>query len=193
MRKPVLNRRESGYDAKSGRWHIHLGKDKFAFVDRADFLKLRGYNWYAIERRRTWYAARGVRGGVGSWIGRNTKLELMHRRITNAPAGMQVDHANRNGLDNRRDNLRLATHSDNNGNRCKFGTCLSLYKGVSWCKDVSRWRAYIGAKRTGKDRVHLGLFVSEKDAAKTYDTAARKYFGVYARLNFPRRGERGCL
>ena len=70
-------------------------------------------------------------------------------------------------------------------------------RGESWTgrftKLEGRWRAYIGNARHGRSFVHLGTFSSPEEAARAYDVAARRYFGEFARLNFPRRGERGAL
>jgi hypothetical protein len=100
---------------------------------------------------------------------------------------MRVDHRNRNTLDNRRVNLRLATYTQDHGNskKQKLNTS-SKYKGVSWDASTQKWRAQITVE--GKPR-HLGLFVDERDAGRTYDDAARDYFGEFARVNFPKSGE----
>ncbi len=92
----------------------------------------------------------------------------------------QVDHINRDKLDNRIENLRPASRAQNSQNRDKYKNSLSKYKGV--CPWKSRFSAYI---RVNKKQIHLGLFDSAKDAARVYDGAALKYFGEYARLNFP--------
>ena len=93
-----------------------------------------------------------------------------------------VDHRNTDSLDNRRANLRLATHSQNscNSRRDKSNT-YSRYRGVSFSKRKQKWFAAIRAD--GK-KTWLGYFDSEEDAAKAYDTAAKKYHGEYATLNF---------
>jgi len=104
---------------------------------------------------------------------------LMHRLILNAQPNQQVDHINGDGLDNRRVNLRLCTHSQNCANRSKsLSLTSSRYKGVSRCADCNRWRDSFKARL-------LGLFTSEEDAARAYDTVARETWGEFARLNFP--------
>ena len=104
----------------------------------------------------------------------------MHRVIMDAPKGMHVDHINGNGLDNRRENLRLCTNSQNHMNRKTHRDSSSKYKGVSWNKRNSKWQAYIGS---GIKRKNLGYFASESDAAKAYDIKAKECFGEFARLN----------
>ena len=92
-----------------------------------------------------------------------------------------VDHINRNVLDNRRENLRVCTQSQNLANSNKRKNCSSLYKGVSWNKKNRKWAAYINAD---KSRVPLGYFRSEQEAACAYDAKALEVYGEYAKLNF---------
>jgi hypothetical protein len=94
----------------------------------------------------------------------------------------EVDHWNRDGLRNTRRNLRLATRSQNNANRRKQAGCSSGYRGVSWSKHASKWKAQISID--GKV-CFLGYFASEVRAALAYDTAARERFGEFANCNFP--------
>jgi hypothetical protein len=105
---------------------------------------------------------------------------LMHRVIMNAPAGLLVDHRNRNPLDNRKENLRLATRAQNGQNRAVDAVSSSQFKGVSWFKRLRSWQAYITVN--GRQN-HLGLFLLEEDAAIAYNNAARELFGEFARLN----------
>jgi len=103
------------------------------------------------------------------------------------PEGMVVDHINHDGMDNRKANLRAATHSQNLCHRRKHsGTKSSKYKGVHWHKFNKRWAARITFK---KKTINLGYFRNEIDAAKAYDRAARKYHGEFASLNFPESEE----
>jgi hypothetical protein len=105
---------------------------------------------------------------------------------------MFADHVNHNGLDNRKANLRPATHTQNVWHRRKFNgrtsggfklASRSKYKGVDWAHSMNRWRARILVN--GK-RIYLGSFNSELEAAKAYDLAAKKHHGQFATLNFPR-------
>ena len=99
-----------------------------------------------------------------------------------APVELLVDHRNNNGLDNRRDNLRLATSSQNNCNSRKRKNTTSQFRGVCFCKAKGKWDANINL--AGK-RIWLGSFDSEIEAGKAYDEAAKKCHGEFARLNFP--------
>jgi hypothetical protein len=101
----------------------------------------------------------------------------------NAPKGILVDHQNSNPLDNRRSNLRLATHLQNSHNRKKTKIkTTSKYLGVSFDKYRKKWHVRI--LHMGK-RINLGRFADEDEAGRAYDAAAKKYFGEFARLNFP--------
>jgi hypothetical protein len=109
----------------------------------------------------------------------------MHRLLVEVNLGQEVDHINGNGLDNRKENLRVCTKSQNLGNQKKtklYGgvATSSKYKGVSWDKRVQKWVAKIGIN--GK-RVYLGLFEDEEKAAEAYNKAALEYFGEFALLN----------
>jgi len=98
------------------------------------------------------------------------------------PPGMIVDHINRNGLDNRRCNLRIGTIAQNAMNKRGQRNASSRFKGVTWSHHVSKWVASINE---GGKRRHLGCFVSEIEAALAYDAAARILHGDWACLNFP--------
>lgn len=90
----------------------------------------------------------------------------------------EIDHINGVKSDNRIDNLRSCTKSQNMANVGKRSGTSSSYKGVSWHKRYNKW--------TVAARIHLGNFDSEEDAAKAYDKAVSKIHGEFARLNFPK-------
>lgn len=105
----------------------------------------------------------------------------MHRVILGAPKNMQVDHIDRNPLNNQRSNLRLCTASQNSCN-AKSGRQKqsSNYRGVSVHKGKFRAQVTINRKVT-----HVGVFDCEEDAARAYDVVAKKHYGEFAILNFP--------
>jgi hypothetical protein len=179
---------------------IPLTQGRFAIVDPQDYRRLSSYKWRLCRTRgkNVLYAERSVRlpGGRYSRI-------LMHRQImgdlllassTQNPKlrtqnyhrylsdGYVIDHINGNGLDNRRANLRLATVAQNAWNSKKRKS-RSGYKGVWFAADKGLWRAAIVYH--GR-RIHLGYFTDKIAAAKTYDSAAKKYYGEFAKPNFPK-------
>jgi len=105
----------------------------------------------------------------------------LHRTIMKAPHGLHVDHINGNKRDNRRENLRLYTPTQNQWNNGRRSHNTSGYKGVYFCKFTNRWRAEI---RFHNKCIKIGRFDTAELAARAYDTAALQYHGIYARLNF---------
>ena len=135
------------------------------------------HKWQASRGNNTFYAARGIRAD-------KKRITLkMHRQILRPPDHLFVDHMNHNGLDNRKANLRPATHSQNSFNRIisTRGDLSSKYKGVAWNRCKKKWQARIGIY--GK-RKYIGYFKDEIEAAKAYDRAAKKYHAEFANLNF---------
>lgn len=151
---------------------IELTQGKVALVDDEDFDYLNQWNWCATSRknRRRWYACR--RDG--------SQMLFMHVVISGIKG---ADHKDNDGLNNQRNNLRPANASQNGGNRGKgVGKKTSKFKGVCWDKSKNKWMASIHFNYKG---IFLGRFHKEKDAALAYDAAARKYFGEFAKTNFP--------
>lgn len=144
---------------------------RVALFDACDEELVAPYSWRSFVRPRTAYV-------VASHHSLPVK---MHRLILGAPDGVLVDHRDRNGLNNCRYNLRLATTSQNAHNQGARGGS-SQFKGVWWKPKVSRWRASITHERK---KITLGHFVNEVDAARAYDAAALRLHGEFAVLNFP--------
>lgn len=92
-----------------------------------------------------------------------------------------VDHRNRNKLDNRRSNLRLADHSQNAANSVSAGSYTSPYKGVSWSRSRELYATYLTYR--GK-KINLGRFEDPEEAAWMYDQFASQLHGEFAVLNF---------
>lgn len=163
---------------------IKLTQGKYALVDDEDYPLLSKYKWHAWKdpNRHVWYAKRSVHipkkeSKTGKY---SCKVVKMHCQVMGQ---RYIDHINRNGLDNRRCNLRAATNSQNMQNRTKRRNAVSSsYVGVYWDKQMSKFRSRI--RIDGKSK-HLGLFDNEVDAAKAYDLAARELYGEHAHLNFP--------
>lgn len=147
---------------QGARW-IALTKRKFALVDATDFDLLAKFNWS--------YSCGAAVANV------NGKMVLMHRLLLQVTG--EVDHINRNRLDNRRGNLREATRSQNAANRDRQSNS-GHFKGVRWRPERNRWQARLTVERNEK---HLGYFTDEIEAACAYNAAAIKHFGEFARLN----------
>ncbi len=160
---------------------IPLGKSGLvALVDDEDAERVGSYLWHAFRSGGNVYAIRRIR--VGGYKGPKVCC-LMHRFIVSAPDGLDVDHRNHNGLDNRRENLRVCEHVHNMRNMLPHSTGhSSTFKGVGFHKKRAKWRAFI--RLNGREE-HLGLFVSEIEAARAYDAAALAAWGEFAWLNFP--------
>lgn len=93
------------------------------------------------------------------------------------PNGMQIDHINQIKDDNKIENLRLATISQNNSNRPKHKNNTSGFKGVCWNKQHKKWIAHI---KYNNKKIHLGCSDTPEGAYELYKQAASKYQGEFA-------------
>jgi HNH endonuclease/AP2 domain len=152
---------------------IKLNNDHVTVVDDNDYEWLNQWKWYAWKHRHTFYARRNGRVGEPSIV-------AMHIAILSPSDGLEVDHINGNGLDNRRVNLREATHAQNLWNRGRTCNNTSGFKGVRWDKARGAWRATITAE--GRE-MFLGRFDDILDAARAYDEAATLHHGEFAWKN----------
>ena len=144
---------------------IKLSKNKCALVDDEDFEYLNNFNWSLSS--------------AGYAVSSSNKI--MHRMIMNTPKGLVTDHINHNTLDNRKENLRICTNSENRHNYIKPKNNTSGYKGVYFHKTTNKWCAKI---RVNRIKMHLGYFLDIEEAAIAYNKAATKYFGEFALLNY---------
>ena len=138
--------------------------EKFYF-DLDDYDKIKDYCWF------------NTKGYICALC--DNKRTLMHRLITNCPDNMVVDHigGEETRSDNRKQNLRICTISQNNMNRKMTNRNTSGVVGVSWDKNKKKWEATI---RINKKQIHLGLFDNFEDAVATRKQAEEKYFGEYS-------------
>lgn len=154
---------------------IPLTQGKFAIVDDKDYSRVIQYKWFAHCRHNYWYAYRSIKKG------NKRTMIAMHRFILDTPKGMEVDHKDFNGLNNRRNNIRNCTRAQNQQHRRKKKNKTSKYMGVSWNKREKCWYAQV--RRNGKTEV-LARTTNEVEAAKAYDKRARELYGEFANTNF---------
>jgi hypothetical protein len=148
---------------------IELTQGLVALVDEEDFEWLSQWKWCVAKTSNCIYAKR------------TNKAILMHRElmVRHGYTFQVVDHANHDGLDNRKANLRPCSQSENQANRRKtIGS--SQFKGVHLEAQTGRWRAEI--RHDGK-RLRGPRFTSELEAAAWYDEKAWELFGDFALLN----------
>lgn len=144
-------------------------KDETIFIDKRDLPLYKSKKWFiGVRESGIKYLSTSING-----------IEIyFHKLITNVKEGLEVDHINGNGLDNRRQNIRTCTHSQNMMNKKIYKNNRSGYKGVY--RDKGKWRVQL--KRGGK-RLYDGYFEDPKEAAIAYNTNAVIHFGEFARLN----------
>lgn len=164
---------------KNAMIRIPLTRGYFATIDDIDS-DLAALKWYAFVAKKKVYAARKIKRN------RVTQTIFMHKTIMermhgeHLPVGLEVDHMNSNGLDNSRQNLRLATKQEQRRNSLRRSDNTSGYKGVIYIKDRNRWFACI--HMDGKP-IGLGEHPTAELAAIAYNHAALKYFGEFASFN----------
>lgn len=157
---------------------IQLTKGYVAVVDDADYERLNKVKWQAVEtpNRGIVYARRTIR------IDKKFIYTHMHREVLGLREGghIQVDHIDCNGLNNTRNNLRLANPRQNNQNKRLQKNNTSGFKGVYWKLGKNRWTANI--RVNGKTKL-VGYFRNPVEAARAYDKVAMQLFGEFARTN----------
>lgn len=157
---------------------IVLTKGKVAVIDDIDYESVSSFRWYARKNERgNWYAATSMR------IDGKRRQVHMHRFIYGADLIQKilVDHVNGDGLDNRRENLRAATHQQNTIHSKKRSGCYtSAFKGVHYSRTHNRWVAKLYSK--GR-LVMKRRFKTEREAALEYNHKVIEIHGNYAVLN----------
>src|SRR5215211_5379701 len=146
-------------------------------IDAEDWPRISGFKWsVSSDGGKRMYVSTRIEG----------KKIYLHRFLLEAPHGMRVDHRNGDPLDNRKTNLRLATHQQNMFNSRKRAIYkgkppTSAFKGVTW--DRSRGRHMAQIMKNGINH-YLGHFTEERIAAIAYDRAALEMFGEFAQTNY---------
>ena len=166
---------------------IPLTRGLFAKIDDEFYNEVIKHKWYADIHKTSanpaFYARRNVYG-VDENGKRYSKAVMLHRYVMELSGvnidGKFLDHKNRDTLDDRLENLRIATPSENTRNTVHNDMYKNEYKGVHWSKAHGKFMCYIYLHRR---RIHLGFFNDAISAAKKYNEAALKYHGEFARLN----------
>lgn len=150
--------------------------DKIVLVDEDDFERVNKYKWFSFYKKKN-----KRKKYIKSTSKINGKQITLHRFILNVTdPSIHVDHINGNPLDNRKENLRTCTISENNRNKSSHKNSTSAYLGVCYVKSKNKWECSI---MYNKKRVFRKIFDTEIEAAKAYNEYAKKYFGEFANLN----------
>jgi hypothetical protein len=147
---------------------IPLTQGQHAIIDVEDYNKIAPYNWYAAKQGNYFYAVTNQKQEDGKY-----KQARMHRIILNPPLDKVVDHKNRNGLDNRKVNLRTCTVAENSRNRKLHSGNTTGHRGIYWNSRLNKWIAQI---RKMDKLHHLGVFSQKKDAIKARVKAEERLF-----------------
>lgn len=149
-------------------------KNKFiVFVDDEEFERINLHSWNIKRNKRKVYAYTCI----------NSKTIFMHNFIMGIDSIGKVDHENWNGLDNRKENLRICNGTYNNANKDIQINNTSGFKGVyahNNPRSLKPYRARIGFNHK---RILIGDFHTLEEAARAYDAKAIELFGEFACTN----------
>lgn len=150
---------------------IRLTRGKYALVDDEDYVWLSAFKWYANKASTalTYYVHRQV------WIPslKGQRQVAIQNAIMKPPPGFEVDHIDRNGLNNQRRNLRVVTHSENCRNKTQ-----GRFKGFTRNKQSGRWISQVPYRRTpasNKRMKYLGTFATKAEAV----SASRQFLNQH--------------
>lgn len=146
-----------------------LPDGQYFYVDDDDAELVKSYRWHMVSGY--------VQTEIGSRKDGTRRHFRLHRLIMQAEPNQIVDHRDRDTLNNRRENLRVATRSTNGMNRTRQANNTSGFKGVALHKPTGKYRAYITVNKLTR---HLGLFPTPEEAYEVYLLAARELHGEFA-------------
>lgn len=152
---------------------VPLSKGMVALISPQDAELVLRAKWHVIGSAWLWYAFTANHPDHKGRI-------AMHNLIMQPPLGLQVDHKNRNGLDNRRENMRIVTPTVNQWNKGKKKRASSQYRGVS-----KVLRSWVATAQVNGRHVRLGTFRDEVAAALERDIVTLQERGALAQTNFP--------
>jgi len=164
---------------------ISLTQGKFAQVSDEDYDRLSKFKWQWVKPRTV--GATGYATRTKTYTRSQRVHVFMHQMVCAPMLEYEADHRDGDGLNNQRDNLRLATRAQQCQNRPHRVTANSLFKGVKFepRAKIKPWGARI---HCGSVRKSLGTFSTAEDAATAYNLAALELFGEFAWFNTPRIG-----
>lgn len=154
---------------------IALTQGKYAIVDASDFEHLNQWKWCYVS---SGYAMRRETVRLSDGTSRN-RYVLMHRQLMSPTDTEQIDHINRNRLDNRKSNLRIANQSENMANASLRKDNTSGFRGVYWFKPYKKWKVSISMG--GKEH-HIGYFCNKEDAINARKEAALRIHKEFANV-----------
>jgi hypothetical protein len=148
--------------------------DKNVLIDEDDYCKINDIKWSIVAEKYFCHC-------LPLTMDKRRPHVLMHRLIMGCVPfdGKIIDHINGDPLDNRKQNLRFCTHSENMHNQKKPKHNKSGFKGVFWDNQKNKWHSVIKINSKIK---HLGYFTCIKRAYKVYCEASRLYHGVFGRI-----------
>lgn len=140
---------------------ITYNTQELFFIDKKNFNKIKDICWYV--------------GNKGYLRGRvpNGKMVSLHNFLF----GLYCDHINRNKLDNREENIRKASVSENNRNKNLYRNNSSGFTGVRWNTLTQKWQSYI---RKDKTVLQLGFFASKEEAIIARLKAEKEIYKEFA-------------
>jgi len=152
--------------------NVHRTKNLYTKVSEEDYENLSKFKWYTFNKPHGQYAYRFKKKEDGKKTSEEMQVTIMGSR-----EGLEIDHIDRNGLNNQRENLRWVTSSQNKMNQKLRKDNFHGIKGISWCPHRAKWQAYI---QVDKKRLPLGRFKTAKEALDVRLAAEQEHYGEHA-------------
>lgn len=147
---------------------VTITRGQKVLIDEEDAPLVGLFRWRAVKATTT--GAYYAYAHTPMVSGRRGEIK-MHRLVLGLgleDRDTEVDHINRNTLDNRKSNLRKVTRAQNQHNR-------SNARGYTWCRRMKKWKASI---RINGAATHLGYFETEAEASQAYVDATHQHFPI---------------
>ena len=162
------------YVLKDGYYEVYANNNRFFLIDEEDYKKVRKINWCISKSRKsnTFYVSATPK--YRKELNGNISL---HRYLMSATKNEIIDHKNRNGLDNRKNNLRRCTTKENLQNTKINSNNKSGVIGVYYDKNTGKWASEI---KVNYRKIFLGRFIEKEDAIIARLKAEKEYFGEFS-------------